>query len=45
MKDGHISEMGEYYELLENQGAFAELLKKHFLESDGKHSEGRFHTT
>ena len=42
MKDGRISEIGEYQSLLHQNGAFAEFLRNHLLENEGKNnSEGK----
>ena len=34
LKDGLVTEMGQYDELLENDGAFAEFLRTYLIEED-----------
>ena len=42
LKDGSISEMGTYEELLERNGVFAKLIKQHLTEA-GDHEEESDH--
>ena len=43
LKDGAISEMGTYEELLTRHGAFAEYIQTYLQENDDSDSEGVYH--
>ena len=49
MKDGCVSEIGQYDELLENDGAFAEYLRTYLVDcdfdDDGSSASGCGYTT